>query len=127
MARVTDPLSKENIQRLKTYTWPGNVRELQNVIERAVITSRVGQLNLDHGLPQNAADTETNSPSSQKVTSDKILTIKDMLNLERDNLIAALTASNWRVSGDKGAAQLLKMPPSTLSSRMKVLGIKRPG
>jgi len=107
--------------------WPGNVRELQNVIERAVVTSRVGLLNLVLGLSQRAAVTETNSPSSPEVTSDKILTIKDMLNLERDNLIAALKASDWRVSGNNGAAQLLKMPPSTLSSRMKALGIKRPG
>jgi PAS domain S-box-containing protein len=126
MARAIDPLSDPNIERLMTYTWPGNVRELQNVIERAVITTSGGQLDLDHGLPQSTVDNETNSPSSPEGISDKILTIKDMLILERENLIAALKASKWRVSGDNGAAQLLKMPPSTLSSRMKALGIKRP-
>jgi transcriptional regulator with GAF, ATPase, and Fis domain len=46
--------------------------------------------------------------------------------LERRNLRRALEASGWRVAGDRGAAKLLGMNPSTLSSRMKALGIRRP-
>jgi transcriptional regulator with GAF, ATPase, and Fis domain len=49
-----------------------------------------------------------------------------MLTLERQNLILALESTNWRVAGKKGAANLLKIPPSTLSSRLKALGIHRP-
>jgi transcriptional regulator of acetoin/glycerol metabolism len=48
-----------------------------------------------------------------------------MLELERANLIRALKVCDGRVSGEKGAARLLGMPPSTLSSRMKTLGIRR--
>jgi len=46
--------------------------------------------------------------------------------LEHGNLIAALEATGWRVAGETGAAQLLGMKPTTLSSRIKALGIERP-
>jgi formate hydrogenlyase transcriptional activator len=47
--------------------------------------------------------------------------------LERSNLLRALEAAQWRVSGEHGAATLLGMNPSTLRSRMKTLGVKAPG
>ena len=59
-------------------------------------------------------------------TVPKIKTIEELHHLERENLVRALEASGWRVSGKNGAAQLLGVPPSTLSSRIKALGIKRP-
>ena len=52
MGRTIEPLSDECLRRLEAYSWPGNVRELQNIIERAVITSRDGRLNLDRALPE---------------------------------------------------------------------------
>jgi transcriptional regulator with GAF, ATPase, and Fis domain len=55
-----------------------------------------------------------------------LLTVEQVRQLERENLVRALERSGWRVSGKNGAARLLGMPPSTLSSRMKALGIKRP-
>lgn len=33
------PISKEAMERLKTYSWPGNIRELQNCLERAASLS----------------------------------------------------------------------------------------
>ena len=48
---VSSRCQKRSKKRLKAYPWPGNVRELQNVIERAVITSRDGSINLDRALP----------------------------------------------------------------------------
>ncbi len=126
MGRSIEPLSEENITCLKTYNWPGNIRELQNVIERAAITNRMGRLNLDWALPQTAAMPQTQSGDPAENDLQKIRTAAEMLNLERENLILALKISGWRVAGDKGAASLLGMPPSTLSSRMKALEIKRP-
>ena len=113
-------LSDECLRRLVAYTWPGNVRELQNVIERAVITSRDRRLNLDRALP------EVESVATADRTTGRILAARELQVLERDNIIRALEESGWRVSGDNGAAQLLGMNPSTLSSRMKALEIKRP-
>ena len=52
MGRALSTLTSGDARRLKAYGWPGNVRELQNVIERAVITSTNGRLNLDRALPE---------------------------------------------------------------------------
>jgi PAS domain S-box-containing protein len=124
MGRSIDSLSEDCIRRLQAYSWPGNVRELQNVIERAVITSRDGRLNLDRALPESGKVTATEAVSTED-TANRVRTAKEFEELERANVIAALEATSWRVSGNGGAAQLLGMKPTTLSSRMKALGIER--
>jgi transcriptional regulator with GAF, ATPase, and Fis domain len=124
MGRLIEPLSEACMSRLKAYGWPGNVRELQNVIERAVITSRDGRLNLDRALPESGKVTATEAVSTED-TANRVRTAKEFEELERANVIAALDATSWRVSGNGGAAQLLGVKPTTLSSRMKALGIER--
>ncbi len=131
LGRDVLPLSPVDVARLKRYNWPGNVRELQNVIERAVITAEGGRLNFDRALPETAGGDAGGEPHPRQSAPDvpedpPILTADQMTGLERDNLRRALEAANWRVSGDKGAARLLGMPPSTLNSRLKALGLKRP-
>jgi transcriptional regulator with GAF, ATPase, and Fis domain len=126
MGRAIQPLSDRDIRRLKSYNWPGNVRELQNVVERAVITSQGGRLNLDRALPEADKDISAISTGSAEEQTERIRTIQEIEELERQNLIRALEATNWRVSGENGAARLLGINSSTLSSRMKALGIKRP-
>jgi PAS domain S-box-containing protein len=126
MGRTIEPLSDSCIRRLEAYSWPGNVRELQNVIERAVITSRGGRLDLDRALsdvPGTSESGESTAPAEEG--GEVVLTADDMRALERRNLIRALEQSGWRVSGERGAACLLGMKPTTLASRMKALGIKR--
>jgi PAS domain S-box-containing protein len=123
MGRKVDPLGVDCIERLKTYDWPGNVRELQNVIERGVITARMGRLNLDHALPELSNTKNSNIPT---FSGNHVKTVKELQHLERENLILALKKSQWRVAGKKGAAQLMGMPASTFQSRMKALGIQRP-
>ena len=124
MGRFIEPLSEDCLRRLKAYSWPGNVRELQNVIERAVITSRDGRLNLDRALPESGRVTATEALSSEG-TARRVRTAKELEALERTNLMDALEATGWRVAGENGAAQLLGMKPTTLSSRMKALGVER--
>ena len=125
MGRSIESLSEDCLRRLQAYSWPGNVRELQNVIERAVITSRDGRLNLDRALPETAREISAETTVSAE-TPKRVRTAKELEELERTNLIAALEATGWRVAGETGAAQLLGMKPTTLSSRIKALGIERP-
>jgi PAS domain S-box-containing protein len=124
MGQILEPLSKEIKGQLKAYDWPGNVRELQNVIERAVITSRNGHLNLSRALPETDRNGEgTNAPT--KDDSERVMTNQAVQEIERRNIVRALQTTGWRVAGENGAAQLLGVPPSTLSSRIKALGIQR--
>ena len=94
------------------------MRELQNVIERAVITSIGGRLAVRRFLPQIAAP----SPALPAA----IRTVRDLEQIERDSILAALEASAWQIAGDSGAALRLGTKPSTLRSRMKALNISRP-
>jgi transcriptional regulator with GAF, ATPase, and Fis domain len=122
--RTLAPFTPQCLARLKAYPWPGNVRELQNVIERAVITARDGRMNLDRALPD--VPEISALPAAVEEASDRIRTVQEIEALERANILRALEACGWRVSGDNGAAQRLGMNPSTLSSRIKALGIRRP-
>ena len=124
MGRRLEPLGDDCVKRLQSYSWPGNVRELQNIIERAMITSRDGHLNLDRALPEGAA-MRANKPLESSVTTKNVHTVKEFEELERNNIIAALEASRWKVAGQQGAAQLLGIKPTTLSSRIRALGIER--
>ena len=122
---TVNPLTGEQIEWLTAYRWPGNVRELQNVMERAVITSRAGELNLDSALPAGSLKMARTATAPEADGDGRVLTHKELLDLERSNIVAALEKSGWRVSGEKGAARLLGVPSTTLSSRIKTLGIKR--
>lgn len=126
MGRTIAPLSADYARRLRAYNWPGNVRELQNVIERAVITAQDGTLNLDRALPEASSAPAPPAAGVIAPLPAEIRTAKDLEALERANILRALEASKWKVSGEQGAAKLLGMNPSTLASRMKALNIEKP-
>ncbi|MDF0673381.1 MAG: sigma 54-interacting transcriptional regulator [Nitrospira sp.] len=125
MGRSVMPLNTEDIRRLKSYGWPGNVRELQNVLERAVITAIDGRLNLDRALPEPMAQPSLTDRTGEPVPG-MIRTAKELEELERSNILRALEATKWKVSGENGAAKLLGINASTLSSRMRALKIDKP-
>jgi len=125
LGRPIEPLSEKCLQRLKAYDWPGNVRELQNVIERAIITSRNGVIDGIQLVPETSSESSAQETSRPESSGKDILTVEQMRRLERENILRALEASQWRVSGKEGAAHSLGIPPSTLNSRMRALGIKR--
>ena len=121
------PLSAAQASRLTAYDWPGNVRELQNVIERAVILSRGDRLMLDAALPSSSIPS-TQLPSSTLLTDaddTAFVTLEVMKQRQRANIVGALVAAKWRVSGKAGAAQWLGVKPTTLAYQMKILGIKK--
>jgi transcriptional regulator with GAF, ATPase, and Fis domain len=78
-------------------------------------------------LPEsvNAAAAALGPVVADKPTAQRVRTAKELEELERSNIIAALKAAEWKVAGEQGAAQLLGVKPTTLSSRMKALNIER--
>ncbi|MDH3351230.1 MAG: sigma 54-interacting transcriptional regulator [Gammaproteobacteria bacterium] len=118
-------LTRAQATRLHNYHWPGNVRELKNVIERAVILSPGNVLRLDLSMPHTEEPTTVSTSDGAK-QDDHFLTEKEMRELQKRNLIAALQQANWRVSGPDGAAELLGVKPTTLADRIRSFGLKRP-
>jgi len=118
-------LTRAKASNLREYNWPGNVRELKNVIERAVILSPGNVLRLDLSMP-NLNVSAAVVHEIPLVSDNAVLTEKEMRDLQKDNLVAALKASNWRVSGRAGAAELLGVKPTTLADRIRSFGIRRP-
>ncbi len=45
---------------------------------------------------------------------------------ERENILAALDQTDWRVHGPGGAAELLGVRPTTLTSRIKRMKLSKP-
>jgi transcriptional regulator with GAF, ATPase, and Fis domain len=124
LGRPRPRLTPANAQQLQRYDWPGNVRELQHVLERAIITADGARLTFD--LPAGPAGTP-HKPAAPSVASgiDRVLTDAEIRQLEAENIRAALQRAKGRVSGPAGAATLLGIRPTTLTSRIKSLGISQ--
>jgi transcriptional regulator with GAF, ATPase, and Fis domain len=128
------PLTDHALEQLTDYDWPGNIRELRNVIERAVILSQRGPLRVDRALDTSGptdCGTKVRLPAlvvEAQVPSagSKVLSRAELVRQERDNIIAALEQTGWKVSGCGGAAEILGVKPTTLTSRLKRFGIERP-
>lgn len=121
LSRPTPRITQAVITQLEQYSWPGNIRELQNLIERALITSFGNTLRID--LPDPKERTDMERPERQG-REQPILTDAQFKELERENIIKALRATDGRVSGPDGAAVILGVRPSTLSSRIKAMNIQ---
>lgn len=115
-------LTKQQKNLFLEYEWPGNVRELQNLVERAIIVSKNGKIDWNQIIPN--SHKETLAPNLEE--SNKILTSNEIVQIEKENILKALRQTNWKISGDQGAAALLKLRPTTLTSKIKALGIVRP-
>lgn len=106
----------ETMAALIRYPWPGNVRELQNVIERAVILSSGGVLQVpaaDLMIPEGPKD----HASARTRTRAAIPAVS------REQIIEALKASGGQVGGAAGAAAQLGLKRTTLLAHMKRLGV----
>ena len=119
-------LTRAHVTELQSYDWPGNIRELQNVIERAVILAQSGSLHFD--LPAAGHPAAALVPvSSEKLKAEdgQVLTEAELRQRERNNVLAALTQTDWKIHGPGGTAELLGVKPTTLISRMQKMGLKR--
>ncbi len=109
--KQVNEISQKVMDELLEYDWPGNIRELENIIERAVILCQGNKLVKGNWLPEN-----------KFIHNNAITTLAEN---ERQHILKALEATNWRVSGDKGAAKILGIKRTTLEARMKKLGISK--
>ena len=107
MGKEIKKIPQKTIDLLQNYSWPGNVRELRNVIEHSMILSSGSELNIK--LPPEAGGETPLRASLEEI--------------ERRHILNVLNSTRWHVKGKNGAADILKMNPSTLYSRMKKLGI----
>jgi DNA-binding NtrC family response regulator len=106
-------ISEEGLKLLMDYDWPGNVRELENVVERAIVTSRGSLLTeADFGWLTNGA-----SRGNWQVPGDISLA-----ELERRAIIATLERTHGNV---KEAAASLGVDRSTLYDKLKRYEIPR--
>jgi len=112
VGKVIRRIDETAMTALCAYPWPGNIRELQNVVERAVILARGSALGLrDFELPSLCSE----PPRPSRAGGGD----------ERQQIEEALAASRGRVYGPEGAAETLRVPPSTLESRIRRLGIDK--
>jgi len=117
-----EKISKDTMKSLREYAWPGNVRELINVIERAVIVSHGPELRLTEELTAPRVDSaQENVPRGGEAQPPK-----GLAEAEREYILQALQGTGWRIEGQRGAAQILGLNPSTLRTRMRKLNIRRP-
>ncbi|MEQ4598332.1 MAG: sigma 54-interacting transcriptional regulator [Methylobacteriaceae bacterium] len=115
-------LTEADARRLSRYDWPGNVRELENVIERAAILAERGRLRLD--LPEARSAGPVMPAPERPADLGRPLSEEERRARARSEIEAALHISGGKVFGAGGAAELLGLKPTTLRSRMKVLGIE---
>ncbi len=117
-------LSCANVESLKRYSWPGNVRELENVIERQVIVTRGHKLHFDLPEDNTASAPVSDPPGLVPRSASRPMTEDERQARERANMISALSRSGGKISGPGGAAELLRLKPTTLASRLKRYGIE---
>ena len=116
--RKFQSIDKKTLERLQRYEWPGNIRELQNVIERSVILSVGDVFSVDElWLSTESPDTATPVVPAGLIERE--------VHGEREMIEAALAESRGRVAGPSGAAAKLRIPASTLESKIKALKIRK--
>jgi transcriptional regulator with GAF, ATPase, and Fis domain len=115
--KTFDRIDKRTIELFQAYDWPGNIRELQNVVERSVIVSPPGVFRVDEAWLRRSGHRTANAHSTEDSVDDSTR--------ERKLIEAALAETQGRVSGPRGAAAKLRIPPTTLEYKIKRLRIRK--
>ena len=110
--RHVERISESMMHEMTAYDWPGNVREMENFLARAIVLCHGETLDMPLLMAENGA------PAADSLSLEAI---------ERRHIEGVLASTGWALEGPKGAAAILQMNPSTLRSRMRRLGIRRPG
>jgi transcriptional regulator with GAF, ATPase, and Fis domain len=111
--QAVEDIPKEVMERMINYDWPGNIREMENIIQRGII--------LGHGRRFQLPDL-----GGVRLKTDQANGFPTLRESERRHILEALQRTRWKIHGPDGAAEILSINASTLASRIKKLGIKRP-
>ncbi|MCA9520766.1 MAG: sigma 54-interacting transcriptional regulator [Myxococcales bacterium] len=125
-------ISEDAVDAMTHYHWPGNVRELCNVLERGAILSGGAEIKTNHlqlTIEPRGAETAVarGKPDADTAVPTGYLLPESLTRMERAmalEIFSALNDAGNRISGPKGAAALLGVPPSTLQSTIKRLGLR---
>jgi transcriptional regulator with GAF, ATPase, and Fis domain len=112
LGRTPVKINQSNMNALMNYDWPGNIRELKHMVESALITSGGDRMKID--LPKSETKDHDND------------NFQSLMEMERNYITRVLSAKEWKISGENGAAETLQMHPNTLWARMKKFGIRKP-
>jgi transcriptional regulator with GAF, ATPase, and Fis domain len=113
-------IDQKALDALQFYDWPGNIRELQNIIERSVILTLGEVLSVDEFWLSKQTP-RLNFTAGASASPTAVMERQ----AERQIIENALAGSRGRVSGPSGAAARLRIPASTLATRIKTLRINR--
>lgn len=104
------------IKRLIDYSWPGNVRELRNIIERLALISE-GEVIKENLLPDELLGSPQPlvNPLSENEPLNEIL--------EKTEIIILRNAISKTSGNQTKTAKLLKIPISTLRSKLQKYGL----
>ncbi len=127
--RPVPRLDAEATAALQAYAWPGNVRELEHVLQRAVLLCEGGVVRVEDlalssvGSPAGAGERPL---AERPIEGADRATPPAEGEDEKQQILAALQATHWRVYGVHGAAALLGIHPEKLRYRMQKYGLRRP-
>jgi len=116
MGRNVKRFSKKVLNSMMANAWPGNVRELENMVERSILFAKDEKIK------------EMIFPEVVIASSDALVNdfyTKTLQEVEKEHILKVIKKCNGRISGPQGAAVLLGLPSTTLTSRMRKLGIKK--
>ena len=118
LRRPVPTIAEGVVAHLQGYAWPGNVRELEHLIHRAVLLCEGGVIRVGDLLLPSVGQRDGDGVSPASALGEGLD--------EKQQLVAALQATNWMIYGERGAARLLGMNPEKLRYRMQKYGLRRP-
>ena len=137
-------IDEKTKEAILSYAWPGNVRELENAMQKAVLFSKNGWIQVDlrkesensfsasvttvketetqQDIPKNLEAKEMLPSAAYLQKNNALLTLEE---LERSYIAEVLAHCGGKIAGKGGAAEILGMKRTTLISRMEKLGMRK--